>query len=315
MASDDIGVPTTYDRISQPHTRYASWRSLGPYLYLVPALLYLAVTLLYPIYSNLRMSLHDVNVSTFLAGDQPWVGLENYRILFDDPAFWNAVRLSVVFTAGSILFQFTIGLALALLFNSPFPGNSVLRSLMLLGWLMPTILSGSVFRWMLDGDAGIVNYLLTSLGILDGKQYWLIDPDTALAGTIVANIWIGIPFNMLLLLAGLQSIPTTLYEAASLDGAGPWTQLRTITLPLLRPIALSILLLGLIYTFKVFDLIYVMTGGGPVNVTTVMPIYTYQQTFEFFNFGIGGAAAVVLLVALLGIAMAYIWISRHEEAQ
>jgi multiple sugar transport system permease protein len=281
----------------------------------VPALLYLTVTLLYPIYSNLRMSLHDVTVSTFLAGNQAWTGLENYRTLFNDPGFWNAVRLSITFTAGSILFQFTIGLALALLFNTPFPGNNVLRSLMLLGWLMPTILSGSVFRWMLDGDAGIINYVLTSLGILDEKQYWLIDPGTALAGTIIANIWVGIPFNMLLLLAGLQAIPTTLYEAASLDGASGWRQFWTITMPLLRPVALSILLLGLIYTFKVFDLIYVMTGGGPVDVTTVLPIYTYQQTFQFFNFGVGAAAAVVLLLAMLGIAIAYIWFSRHEEVQ
>jgi multiple sugar transport system permease protein len=314
MASDTTSI-STHQGVTQPHGRRIGWRRTGPYLYLAPALLYLTATLLYPIYSNLRMSLHDVNVSTFLAGEQSWVGLENYRALFDDPAFWNAVRLSITFTAGSIVFQFTIGLALALLFNSPFPGNNVLRSLMLLGWLMPTILSGSVFRWMLDGDAGIINYVLTSLGVLDQKQYWLIDPGTALAGTIIANIWVGIPFNMLLLLAGLQSIPTTLYEAASLDGAGPWTQLRTITLPLLRPVALSILLLGLIYTFKVFDLIYVMTGGGPVDVTTVMPIYTYQQTFEFFNFGIGASAAVVLMLAMLGIAMAYLWFSRHEEAQ
>ena len=314
MATNDIGT-ASYGAVDHTHHRSRGWRHTGPYLYLVPALLYLAVTLLYPIYSNMRMSLHDVNVSTFLAGDQPWVGLENYRTLFNDPAFWNAVRLSVTFTAGSIVFQFTIGLALALLFNTPFPGNNVLRSLMLLGWLMPTILSGSVFLWMLDGDSGIINYALTSLGMIDEKQYWLIDPGTALAGTIVANIWVGIPFNMLLLLAGLQAIPTTLYEAASIDGASGWTQLRTITLPLLRPVALSVLLLGLIYTFKVFDLIYVMTGGGPVDVTTVLPIYTYQQTFQFFNFGIGAAAAVVLLLAMLGIAVAYIWISRHEEVQ
>jgi multiple sugar transport system permease protein len=314
MATDNIGV-TPYDRVTEPRAKRGGWRSLGPYFYLIPAIAYLAVTLLYPIYSNLRMSLHDVTVSTFLAGDQAWTGLENYRVLFDDPAFWNAVRLSLIFTAGSLVFQFSIGLALALLFNSPFPGNNVLRSFMLLGWLMPTILSGSIFRWMLDGDYGIVNYLLKSVGLLDENQYWLIDPGTALAGTIVANIWIGIPFNMLLLLAGLQAIPTTLYEAASLDGASGWKQFWTITLPLLRPVALSVLLLGLIYTFKVFDLIYIMTGGGPVDVTTVLPIYAYQQTFQFFNFGVGAAAAIVLLLGMLAIAVAYIWLSQREEAQ
>lgn len=300
--------------VSRPQRRRV-WRRANPYLYLLPALLYLAVTLFYPIYSNLRMSVYDVNVSTFLSGDQPWAGLDNYRVLFADGAFWNAVRLSLLFTAGSLVFQFAIGLLLALLFNSPFPGNNLLRSLLLLGWLMPTILSGSVFRWMLDGDYGIFNYILRNLGVLSENQYWLIDTNTALVGTIIANIWVGIPFNMLLLLAGLQSISPTLYEAASLDGANGWKQFWTITLPLLRPVALSVLLLGLIYTFKVFDLIYIMTGGGPVDATSVLPIYIYEQTFQFFNFSIGAASSVMLLVGMLMIAVVYLWLSRREEVQ
>lgn len=291
------------------------WRRANPYLYLLPATLFLGVTLFYPIYSNLRMSVYDVNVTTFLSGDQPWAGLDNYRVLFADRAFWNAVRLSLLFTAGSLVFQFSIGLVLALLFNSPFPGNNLLRSLLLLGWLMPTILSGTVFRWMLDGDYGIINYILRNLGVLSENQYWLIDTNTALVGTIVANIWIGIPFNMLLLLAGIQSISPTLYEAASLDGANGWKRFWTITLPMLRPVALSVLLLGLIYTFKVFDLIYIMTGGGPVDATSVLPIYIYEQTFQFFNFSIGAASSVMLLIGMLLVAVFYIWLSRREEVQ
>lgn len=304
-----------HDLVVSSSQRRRLWRRANPYLYLLPAILYLAVTLFYPIYSNLRMSVYDVNVSTFLSGDQPWAGLENYRVLFADGAFWNAVRLSLLFTAGSLVFQFAIGLLLALLFNSPFPGNNLLRSLLLLGWLMPTILSGSVFRWMLDGDYGIINYILRNLGVLSENQYWLIDTNTALVGTIIANIWVGIPFNMLLLLAGLQSISPTLYEAASLDGANGWKQFWTITLPLLRPVALSVLLLGLIYTFKVFDLIYIMTGGGPVDATSVLPIYIYEQTFQFFNFSIGAASSVMLLVGMLMVAVVYLWLSRREEVQ
>jgi multiple sugar transport system permease protein len=259
------------------------------------------------------MSLHDVNVSTFLGGNEPWVGPANYRTLFDDPAFWKAVRLSVVFTAGSIVFQFAIGFLLALLFSRPFPGSNVMRSMLLLGWLLPTIVSGSIYRWMLDGDFGVINYALKTLGLIDENTYWLIDVKTALAGTILANIWVGIPFNMLLLLAGLNQISPTLYEAASIDGATAWRRFWDITLPLMRPVSLSIILLGLIYTFKVFDLIYVMTRGGPVDATTVLPIYTYQLTFQFFRFGEGAAAATVLLVGLLGVAVAYLWFSRHEE--
>ena len=153
----------------------------------------------------------------------------------------------------------------------------------------------------------------SELSLIDRPRYWLIDPDTALAGTILANIWVGIPFNMVLLLAGLQGIPPTLYEAASVDGANAWQRFRSLTLPLMRPVSLSVLLLGLIYTFKVFDLIYVMTAGGPVDATTVLPIYTYQLTFEFFRFGEGAAAATLLLVGLIGVALAYLWWSRREE--
>jgi multiple sugar transport system permease protein len=179
--------------------------------------------------------------------------------------------------------------------------------------MLPTVVSGSVFRWMFDGDFGVLNYALRELSLIDKNRYWLLDPDTALAGTILANIWVGIPFNMVLLLAGLQNIPTTLYEAASVDGANAWQRFWSLTLPLMRPVSLSVLLLGIIYTFKVFDLIYVMTGGGPVDATTVLPIETYNLSFKFFRFGEGAAAATMLLVALIGVALAYLFWTRREE--
>jgi multiple sugar transport system permease protein len=270
--------------------------------------------MLYPVIYNLRMSLEDVNVGTFLSGDAPFIGLDNYRTLINDPVFRKSIRLSLIFTGGSLLFQFTIGFALALFFNRPFPGNGLLRALFLLGWMLPTVVSGSLFRWMLDGDFGVANYALRELSLIDKNRYWLIDPDTALLGTILANIWVGIPFNMVLLLAGLQNIPVTLYEAASVDGANAWQRFRSLTLPLMRPVALSVLLLGIIYTFKVFDLVYVMTGGGPVDATNVLPIQTYKLSFTFFRFGEGAAAATLLLVGLVGVALAYLFWTRREEA-
>jgi multiple sugar transport system permease protein len=305
---------STVGEQTRKHARGKRLGALSLYLFLLPAILYIALTMLYPVYENVRMSLHDVNIRTFLAANQPWAGLDNFRTIFNDTEFWHSVRLSLIFTAGSIFFQFTIGFALAMLFAKPFAGNNVLRSMMLLGWLMPTVLSGSIFKWVLDGDYGILNYALTSLNILSSNKYWLIDSDTALWGTILANIWVGIPFNMLLLLGGLQGISPTLYEAASTDGASGWQRFRTITLPLMRPVSLSVLMLGLIYTFKVFDLVYIMTKGGPVNATTVLPIYTYQKTFQSFQFGVGAAAAVAMLVALLIIAAVYVWYTQREEA-
>ncbi len=286
---------------------------LADYLFLLPAFTYVCATMLYPVYCNLRMSLFDVDVMTFLNGNAPFVGLGNYQELIGDPIFRHALWLSLLFTGGSLLFQFTIGFALALFFNRPFPGNGVMRALLLLAWLLPTVVSGSLFRWMLDGDYGVLNFALVQLGLLDDGRYWLLDPQSALAGTIMANVWVGIPFNMALLLAGLQGIPLVLYEAARVDGATGWQQFRSLTLPLMRPVALSVLLLGLIYTFKVFDLIYVMTGGGPVDATTVLPIYTYKLTFGFFRFGDGAAAATLLLAAMLAVALLYLWASRRED--
>jgi multiple sugar transport system permease protein len=286
---------------------------LVDYLFLLPAVIFVATTMLYPVYSNLRMSLYDVSMMTFMSGNSPFIGLANYQALLSDPAFRNAIVLSLLFTAGSLAFQFTIGFALALFFNRPFPGNGLLRALLLLAWLLPAVVSGSLFRWMLDGDYGVINFALVQLGLLDDGRYWLIDPGTALAGTILANVWVGVPFNMALLLAGLQGIPTVLYEAARVDGASSAQQFRSLTLPLMRPVSLSVLLLGLIYTFKVFDLIYVMTKGGPVDATTTLPIYTYKLTFEFFRFGHGATAATILLLGLVVVALLYLWASRREE--
>jgi multiple sugar transport system permease protein len=288
-------------------------RQLSRYLFVVPALLYITLTTIYPVISNLRMSLYDVTVTTFLANNAPFIGLGNYGKVIADPAFQNALRLSLLFTGGSLLFQFTIGFALALLFNRPFPGNGLLRALLLLGWMLPIVVSGSIFRWMLDGSFGIFNFFLQSLGLLSGPRFWLTEPQTALLGTIAANIWVGIPFNMVLLLPGLQSIPATLYEAAGIDGATSAQSFRYITLPLMRPVALSVLLLGIIYTFKVFDVVYVMTGGGPVDATTVLPIYVYNLAFQFFRFGEASATAILLLLTLTIVAIGYLWLSRREE--
>ena len=298
---------------ANPRARSTQARQLSHYLFVVPALLYILLTTIYPIVSNLRMSFYDVTVTTFLSNSAPFIGLGNYSKVLSDPAFQNALRLSLLFTAGSLLFQFTIGFTLALLFSRPFPGNGLLRALMLLGWMLPIVVSGSIFRWMLDGSFGIINFVLQDLGLLHGQRFWLTEPNYALLGTILANIWVGIPFNMVLLLPGLQSISPSLYEAASIDGATSWQSFVHVTVPLMRPVALSVLLLGIIYTFKVFDVVYVMTGGGPVDATTVLPIYVYNLAFQFFRFGEASATAILLLLVLTVVAIGYLWLSRREE--
>jgi multiple sugar transport system permease protein len=312
----DVGQshPQVYTPPSQRPALSLQLRKGSNYLFVVPMLIFIVLMLGYPIFVNIQMSFYDVTVRNFRTGDAPFIGLENYRLLLQDTAFIKATGLSLAFTTISIAMQFSIGFALALFFNRPFPGNGVLRAMLLLAWLLPAVVVGSVFQWMLDGEYGVINYLLQSIGLLHDKRYWLLDPNTALFGTILANAWVGIPFSMMLLLAGLQNIPETLYEAASIDGASVWQRFVDITLPMMRPVALGILLLTFIYTFKVFDLIYVMTAGGPVDATTVLPIYTFKLTFDFFRFGDGAAAVTLLLLGLLFLAVGYSRLIQREEA-
>lgn len=289
-------------------------RKRSNYLFVAPMLVFIILMMGYPIFVNIQMSFYDVTVMTFRAGNAPFVGLENYTKLLQDSAFLKAVGLSLIFTSTSIALQFSIGFALALFFNQPFPGNGILRAMLLLAWLLPAVVVGNIFRWMFDGDYGVVNLFLQSLGLMQVKHYWLLDPNTALPSTILANAWVGIPFNLMLLLAGLQNIPETLYEAASIDGANTVRRFLHITLPMMRPVALGILLLTFIYTFKVFDLIYVMTAGGPVDATTVLPIQIYRLNFTFFRFAHGAAAATLLLFGLLCLAIGYSRLIQREEA-
>ncbi|MBI1282160.1 MAG: ABC transporter permease subunit [Anaerolineaceae bacterium] len=284
------------------------------YLFVAPMLIFIILMVGYPIFVNIQMSFYDVNVQTFRSGNAPFVGLDNYIKLLQDPAFLKAAALSFIFTSISIALQFSIGFVLALFFKRSFPGNGVMRAMLLLAWLLPAVVVGNIFRWILDGDYGVLNYFLQSMGFLQTKTYWLLNPNTALLGTIIANAWVGIPFSMMLLLAGLQNIPETLYEAASIDGADSTRNFFYITLPMMRPVALGILLLTFIYTFKVFDLIYIMTAGGPVDATTVLPIHIYRLTFSFFRFAQGATAAVMLLLGLLCLAIGYSRLIQREEA-
>jgi multiple sugar transport system permease protein len=287
-------------------------RKLAPYLYVGPALLFLLALTIYPIVYNVRTSLTDLTVGTFLSGDAPFVGLDNYTKVLGDDAFIHASGVSLVFTVACIVLQFTIGLALAVFFARPFPGNAVLRALLIIGWLLPGVVTGNLFRFLLDGDSGVVPWAINGVGL--GEHAWLTDPSAALWAAVATNVWIGIPFNMILLLPALQAIPDELYEAAALDGAGPWQRFRFITMPLLRPVALSVILLGVIYTFKVFDVIYVLTGGGPVDATTVLPIEVYNVSLKFFRFGEGAAMSTLLLLAMLAVSAVYLVVQRREEA-
>jgi multiple sugar transport system permease protein len=289
---------------------FSSWSN---YLFVLPIVLFMLVFVLFPIVYNITLSLQDVNVYNFKK-EHHFVGFENYVSTFKDPVFYTALRNSIVFTVFSLIFQFGIGFALALFFNRRFPGRNLMRSLMLLAWMLPMVITASVFQWMLNGDYGVVNFILQTLGIIDQPYSWLSNQSTSLISTIIANIWVGIPFNMIILLTGLQGMPEQLYEAAKLDGAGKLKQFRHITLPLMRPTILILIMLGIINTFKVFDIIFIMTAGGPVNSSNVLPIYSYQMSFTKFEFSQGASVSMIMFVILIVIAMVYLRMTSKEEA-
>lgn len=283
------------------------------YVWLAPAFLFLVIMVGYPLIYNLILSFQDVTSATLLKPSKEFIGLKNYILVVKDPIFPKVVKNSFIFTMGCIFFQFTIGFALALLFNLEFPLAGALRGLLLVTLMVPTVVVSVIFKWLLSGDFGLINEFLVRIHLLQKGIAWLAEPRKALAGVMLANIWIGISFNTMLIAPGLASISPSLYEAATIDGAGPVKRFRYITLPLLRPTIMIVLLLGFIYTFRIFGLIYAMTSGGPVNATNVLPIQAYKLSFSFFNFGQGAAANVMLLGILLTVIAVYLLFVSGEE--
>jgi multiple sugar transport system permease protein len=281
--------------------------------FVAPLVAYLAAFYVYPLYRNLDLSLRDYTVRSFVAGDAPFSGWDNFRQVLDDPTFGPAMRHTMIFTFVSIVFQYTAGLALAVFFNRHFRLSTVLRALFLIPWLLPLIVSASTWSWMFNSESGVVNYALHLAGV--DPVGWLTSPDWALTSVIVANIWIGIPFNLVILYSGLQNIPAELYEAASLDGASAWQQFRRITFPLLRPVSAITLLLGLVYTLKVFDLIWIMTKGGPGDASSTLATWSYQLGFGTLlpKFGPGAAVGNILILIALVFGLLYVRVQRRQE--
>ncbi len=244
-----------------------------------------------------------------------FIGWDNYINILQTERFGIALKNTIIYTSACIFFQVVIGYLMAAFLNQEFPFRNFFRSIMLLAWMTPLVITGSLFKWLFDVDYGVFNYLLTTLQIVDEPINWLGQQSTALTAVIITNVWIGIPFNMILILAAMQSLPKDVYEAAKVDGANKFQTFLNVTLPLLRPQLMIILVLGIIYTFKVFDIILIMTGGGPVNATQVLPFYGYELAFVNFNFGESGVIATVILFILICIALLYLWMIKKEEAQ
>ena len=278
-------------------------------LFLLPAIAYILIFFGYPVVKNVVMGFQDYSMKSFFTGKAPWVGLQNYETVVASPIFSTALVNTIVFTIGSIAGQFVIGLAIALYFRRRFPLNDLLRSLILLPWLLPLIVSSAIWRWLLDQDNGALNRILDLLQLAD-RPGWLTTTSLALVACILVNIWVGIPFNVAILYSGLQEIPEELYEAAQLDGATGWSAFRWITWPLMRPVVSVVLMLGVIYTLKVMDLILGLTGGGPANSSQTLATQSYHLSFVQFQFGQGAAMANILVAISLIFALLYLYINK-----
>ena len=279
----------------------------SPYLFILPFVIFCLVLLLYPVVYSLALSFREATVETFVSGEMPFNGLTQYQAALADPIFWRALINTILFAFFSILFQFAIGFLLALLFQANFPLKNFCLALLLIPWVSPVLTAANIFKGLFN-EVGPINRLFQLIGM--GPFPWLSDPDYAFPATIVANIWIGFPFNFILLYAGMRSIPEDVYEAAKIDGATFWKRVGYITLPLLKPVSFAVLMLGTIYTVKVFDLVWIMTAGGPANGTHLLSTYAYQVGFSLLNFGQAAAIATLMVLLVLFLNLVQLLLQR-----
>ncbi len=275
-----------------------------PYLYTVPSVILIALIMLVPLVVGLSYAFRDLTLLDPDSGG--FVGLDNFRQLYADASFWSALRNTVTWTVSSVVLQFGLGLVLALLLDRPFPGRGLIQALVFLPWAVPSFLSGLNWAWLFNPVVGPLPFWFVRLGLMATPDNLLSSPDHAIWGPVIANVWWGIPFFAITLLAALQSVPRDIYEAAAIDGAGALRTFRSITLPFLAPTIAITVLLRTVWIANFADLIVVMTKGGPADSTQILSSYIFTLAFQRLDFGYASAVAAVLLVLLLAYAMALV---------
>ena len=277
---------------------------LTPYALLAPALLVTAAVIFLPVVQTAWMSLHDFVL--FRPQKVPFNGIANFVRAFSDPVFWLSLWNSVIWIGLVGGFQFALGLGTALLLNQSFWWRGLARALVVVPWALPSVIIGLMWSWMYDFNLGIINDLLLRSGLIDAPIAWLARADTTLYAVILALVWQGFPFFAVMILAGLQTVPQELYDAAAIDGAGRWHRLRFVTLPAIAEVIATALLLRTIWVANSLDVILVMTGGGPGYATHTLPLYAFLKAYSSMEFGYGAALALILTALLLFVVFAYV---------
>ncbi len=308
----DVALPHRTARHRPLLERIGQSRGVLGFLFMLPAAALLLLFLAYPLGLGVWLGFTDEKIG------RPgiFIGIENYRYLWSDSVFWLSVFNTLLYTIVASALKFGLGLWLALLLNERLPFKAFFRAIVLLPWVVPTVLSAIAFWWIYDAQFSILSWVLMQFGWIDAPINFLGDPNNARASVIAANVWRGIPFVAITLLAGLQTIPPSLYEAATLDGATSWQRFRYVTLPMLTPIIAIVMTFSVLFTFTDFQLIYVLTRGGPVNATHLMATLSFQRGISGGNLGEGAAIAVAMIPFLLAaILFSYFGLQRRRWQQ
>ena len=282
------------------------------HVFLLAPVFYLIALIGFPILYNIAMSFQEVTLRNLGQLLRPFVGLDNFRDVIADPTFRKVFVNSLVFVSVNVMGQVSLGLLAALFFAETFAGAHFLRGLMLATWMLPGLVVGALWKWMFASQYGVVNFVLAALHLTETPVHWLSDPAVAMTAVTIAHVWYIMPFSMILIAAALTAIPQELYEAAALDGAGPLSRFRYIVLPALRPTLLAVACLVTIYSMRAFDMIFALTQGGPLDSSNVLPLLSYQFSFQQFKFGIGAAVGTFAVVFVFGVALIYVRTLKHE---
>lgn len=287
-------------------------KKIAPYLYVMPVLILLLIMYGYPLIKSIIMSLQDYKLTS--SGSAPFNDFANFKKMFSDTDFLLLLKNSLIYVIISVVAQFALGLILALCLKTKFRGRGIYQSIVFLPWAFSSFVVGLMFRWSFNGEYGVVNDILMKMGIIKENVAWLGTPGLSLAVVIIAMIWMGIPFFGIMILAALQSVPDDIYEAADIDGCGMFRKFFSLTLPYIKPTIIMTVLLRTIWIFNSFDLIVIITGGGPVNYSQTLPSYMYSKAFASYDFGLASAFGVLLIVILGIYAVLFLKLSNYDKA-
>lgn len=284
-----------------------------PLWFLLPALVVVLVVVLYPLCYEVWLSFRNVTLLNLKSKNYPFVALDNYINIFKDRLFYSTLVRTIAWTAINLIFHVGFGMFLAILLNRKLPGKTVIRALLILPWAVPQYIAATAWKNMFNVEYGAVNILLTNIFGKGAAIPWLSDPKWSFVAAIITNIWLGIPFMMMIALGGLQSIPQELYEAADVDGATGWQKVKNITLPLLKPVMTPAIILGTVWTFNMVNVIYIITSGAASEDAQILVTLVYKKAFEYYRYGYAAAFSVIIFLILLAFSSMFIRAQKLED--